>query len=93
VLLSSWGGPAFKAGLTPATQILAVNGIAYDAGVLCDAIRAAKANRTPIELIVKLGDRYGVTRLEYYDGLRYPHLVRDPAVAPRLDKILAGRKP
>ena len=73
VLDSSWGGPAFKAGLTPATQILAVNGIAYDADVLCDAIRAAKANRTPIELMVKLGDRYRVTRLEYYDGLRYPH--------------------
>lgn len=93
VLVSSWGSPGFKAGLTPATQILAVNGIAYDADVLTDAIRAAKATRTPIELIVKTGDRYRVTRLEYYDGLRYPHLERDAAVPARLDEILAARKP
>jgi predicted metalloprotease with PDZ domain len=92
VLFSSWGSPAFKAGLTPATQILAVNGIAYGAEVLTDAIRAAQTTRSPIELIVKMGDRYRVTRLEYYDGLRYPHLERDPTAPARLDEILAGRK-
>jgi predicted metalloprotease with PDZ domain len=93
VLMTRWGSPAFKAGLTEATQILAVNGIAYDADVLSDAIRAATVTRSPIELIVKTGDRFRVARLEYYDGLRYPHLERDPAVPPRLDDILAARKP
>jgi predicted metalloprotease with PDZ domain len=92
VLVSSWGSPAFRAGLTEATQILAVNGIAYDPDVLGDAIRAAKSTRSPIELIVKIGDRFRLTRLEYYDGLRYPHLERDPAVPARLDEILAERK-
>jgi predicted metalloprotease with PDZ domain len=86
------GSPAFKAGLTEATQILAINGIAYDPDVLSDAIRAAKSTRSAIELVVKTGDRYRVTRSEYYDGLRYPHLERDPAVPPRLDEILADRK-
>lgn len=93
VEVSSWGSPAFKAGVTEATQILAVNGIAYDADVLGDAIRAAQMTRSPIELIVKNGDRFRVARLEYYDGLRYPHLERNPSIPPRLDDILAGRKP
>lgn len=93
ILVSSWGSPAFKAGLTEATQILAVNGIAYDADVLGDAIRAAQATRSPIELIVRTGNRFRSARLEYYDGLRYPHLERDPSAPPRLDDILAARKP
>ena len=88
-----WGSPAFKAGLTEGAQILAVNGIAYDADVLADAISAAKITPAPIELIVKVGSRYRVAHLEYYDGLRYPHLERDPAVPDRLDEILAARKP
>jgi predicted metalloprotease with PDZ domain len=87
-----WGGPAFQAGLTESTQILAVNGIAYDGGVLTDAIRAAQSAKTPIQLIVKAGDRYRVVELPYYGGLRYPHLERDPAVAAALlDDILAPR--
>ena len=88
ILVCSWGSPAFRAGLTEATQILAVNGIAYDSDVLGDAITAAGTTRSPIELIVKSGDRYRVIRLEYYDGLRYPHLERDPTVPARLDEIL-----
>jgi hypothetical protein len=32
-----------------------------------------------------------VFHLEHYDGLRYPHLERDPAVPPRLDDILVAR--
>jgi predicted metalloprotease with PDZ domain len=91
VTACSWGSPAFKAGMTESTQILAVNGLAYDADVLSDAIRAAKAARTPIQLILKTGSRFRVASLEYYDGLRYPHLERDPAVPARLDDILAPR--
>ncbi|HEY3730270.1 MAG TPA: hypothetical protein VGL28_03300, partial [Steroidobacteraceae bacterium] len=84
-----WDGAAFKAGLTEGAQILAVNGVAYDADVLKDAIRAAHTDAAPIELIVRIGDRYRVARLDYHDGLRYPHLERDPAMPARLDQILA----
>jgi predicted metalloprotease with PDZ domain len=87
-----WNSPAFQAGLTENTQILAVNGIAYEAGVLTDAIRAAQSSKTPIQLIVKTGERYRVIALPYYDGLRYPHLERDPSVpVALLDNILAAR--
>jgi predicted metalloprotease with PDZ domain len=86
-----WDSPAFKAGLTEGTRILAVNGVAYDEDALKDAIRAAQKGPAPIELIVRIGDRYHVVRLDYHDGLRYPHLERDPAVPARLDQILAPR--
>jgi len=86
-----WDSPAFKAKLTENAQILAINGIAYDADVLQDAIRAAQGTQAPIELIVKTGDRYMVAHLDYHDGLRYPHLERDASTPARLDDILAAR--
>jgi predicted metalloprotease with PDZ domain len=87
-----WDSPAFKAKLTEGTQILAVNGAAYSAEILKDAIRAAKGNSAPIELIVKNGERYRVVSLNYHDGLRYPRLERDAATPARLDDIIAARK-
>jgi predicted metalloprotease with PDZ domain len=86
-----WDSPAFKAKLTEGAQILAVNGIAYDADVLKDAIRAAHGRPEPIQLIVKMGDRYVVANLDYHDGLRYPHLERDTTEPARLDEILAAK--
>jgi len=86
-----WDGPAYQAKLTVGDQILAVNGIAYSADVLRDAIRAARTSPSPIELIVKHGTRFAVARLDYHEGLRYPHLERDPSQPARLDDILAPR--
>ena len=86
-----WESAAFKAKLTEGAQILAINGIAYDADVLKDAIRAARAGKDPIQLIVKIGDRFLVADVDYHDGLRYPHLERDTAEPARLDTILTAR--
>ena len=88
-----WNKPAFQAGLRAGTQILAVNGTAYEAGVLSEAIRAAQSSHTAIQLILKAGSRFRVVNLEYYDGLRYPHLERNDAVTASLDDILAARQP
>jgi predicted metalloprotease with PDZ domain len=87
-----WDSAAFKAKVTESSVLMAVNGAAYSADVLKDAIRAAKSTKLPIELIVKTGDRYRVLALDYHEGLRYPHLERDPSVPARLDDILAARK-
>jgi predicted metalloprotease with PDZ domain len=87
-----WDSPAFKAKLTESTQILAVNGIAYTAEVLKEAVRSAKDAKSPIELIVKTGDRFRVVALDYHGGLRYPHLERDASVPARLDDIWAARQ-
>lgn len=87
----NWGGPAFNAGLTEGAQILAVNGVAYSADVIKDAIQAAKTTTTPIELIVKTADRYKVVKVDYHAGLRYPHLVREAGTPASLDTILTPR--
>ena len=92
VLIAIWNSPAFKAKITEGTQILAVNGAAYSSDVLKDAITQAKGTKLPIELILKVEDRYLVTNLDYHDGLRYPHLERDASQSARLDDIVAARK-
>ncbi len=92
VLNVLWDSAAFKAKLTESSMIMAINGAAYNADVLKDAIRSARTTKQPIELIVKNGDRYRVLHLDYHEGLRYPHLERDPSIPARLDDILATRK-
>jgi predicted metalloprotease with PDZ domain len=92
VLEVLWDSAAFKAKLTESSVILAVDGAAYSADILKDAIRSAKTTKHTIELIVKNGDRFQVLALDYHDGLRYPHLEREPSAPARLDDILAAKK-
>ncbi|HEX7798118.1 MAG TPA: hypothetical protein VF456_27330, partial [Vicinamibacterales bacterium] len=56
-----------------------------------EAIRSAQKDGTPIELTVRNGDRYRMVTFNYRDGLRYPHLERDPNKPARLDQILAKK--
>jgi predicted metalloprotease with PDZ domain len=86
-----WNGPAFKAGLAAGTQIVAVNGDAYDPDVLKDAITAAKKSTAPIALLVKDNNQYRTVAVDYHDGLRYPHLTPTDNGPKRLDDILAAR--
>jgi predicted metalloprotease with PDZ domain len=86
-----WEGPAYKAGLTVGTQIIAVNGIALDADQLKRAIADANKTKAAIELLVKNGDRYRTVKIDYHDGLRYPHLEREGSAAGSLDQILTPR--
>ena len=87
-----WEGPAFNLGLTPGTQIVAVDGIAYESDGLKAAITNAKKTGVAIELLVKNGERYRTVKFDYHDGLRYPHLERATTVPDRLNDILAERK-
>ncbi|MDR3510109.1 MAG: peptidase M61 [Caulobacteraceae bacterium] len=87
-----WDGPAFKAGLTEGTQIVAVNGDAYDPDGLKDAIKAARTSAAPIALLVKDKNQYRTVTVDYHDGLRYPHLERIADQPARLDDILAAKR-
>ena len=86
-----WGGRAHAAGLTAGTQIVAVNGMAYDSDRLRDVVKGATTDPAAIEFLVKNGDRYSTTHIDYHDGLRYPHFKRDPSVPALLDQILEPR--
>jgi predicted metalloprotease with PDZ domain len=86
-----WEGPAYKAGLTLGTQIIAVDGIAFDAEQLKDAIKDANKSGAAIELFVKNGNRFRTVNIDYHDGLHYPHLERQGNAPARLDQILAPR--
>ncbi len=85
-----WEGPAFQAGLTVGSQIVAVDGFAYDGDRLKDIVKEGKTSRDPIEFIVKNGDRYHTVKIDYHGGLRYPHLEATGG-ATLLDSILAAR--
>ncbi len=86
-----WEGVAFKAGLAPGTTLVAVNQMAYKAEGLKDAIRANRDGRTPIELLLRDGDRFFSVRIDWRGGLRYPKLERIDGRADRLATLFAAR--
>ncbi len=87
-----WDSPAFEAGLRSGWEIVAVNGRTASPAVLADAITAAKGNTTPIEMMLRNGERFRTIRFDYHDGLRYPHLERIEGTPDRLGDILAPRR-
>ncbi|MBS7457032.1 M61 family metallopeptidase [Coralloluteibacterium stylophorae] len=87
-----WDGPAFQAGLVPGSTLVAVDGEAYTAERLETAVRAAAADRQrTIDLLIKDGELYRTVRIDYHEGLKYPHLERIPGAPDRLSKILAAK--
>jgi len=68
------GSPAAKAGLAPGMHLLAVNGRHWTPELLRDAIKRAKSDKAPIELLAENNDYFQTYRVEYHGGERYPHL-------------------
>ncbi|MCL7715759.1 peptidase M61 [Stenotrophomonas sp. CPCC 101365] len=86
-----WESPAFKAGLARDVVLVAVNGLAYSGGRLKQAVVDATAG-VPIDLVVRQADAVRSVRIDYREGLRYPHLRRVDGRADLLTKILAPRR-
>jgi predicted metalloprotease with PDZ domain len=86
-----WGSPAYDAGLTIGSTLVAVDGREYRPERLREAIALARGGRTPIELIVKTLDRYRIVKIPYYEGLKYPHLERIEKAPDRVSSILQPR--
>ena len=86
-----WNGPGFAAGLTGRMTIVAVNGRGYTAELLKEAVATNRDGRQPIELIVKSGDYFRTVKIDYRDGLRYPHLARIDGTPDRLSAIFAAK--
>lgn len=82
------GSPADKAGLGPGMMVVAVDGRQYAPQVLGTAITDAKGTTQPIEMIVSNTGFYKVVKIDYHDGLRFPHLERVQGTPDYLDEIL-----
>ena len=87
-----WDSPAFKAGLTIGSEVVAVNSLSYDADKLRAAVKATASSASAVELLIKQGDTYRMVRIDYKGGAKYPHLERIKGKAALLDDILEPRK-
>jgi predicted metalloprotease with PDZ domain len=86
-----WDSPAFNAGMDVATTIVAVNGDAFTADRLKDAVTAAKTSKDPIKLLIKQDTKFREVALDYHGGLRYPRLEKVGTGTTGLDRLLAAR--
>jgi predicted metalloprotease with PDZ domain len=86
-----WGGPAYNAGITVGSQVIAVNGRTYDGDAIKDAIKAANGTAAPIALLVKQDDLYRTVNVDWHGGLRYPRLQKVGKGRSTLDALLAPR--
>ena len=85
----AWGSPAFDAGLTVGTTIVALNTRAYEVEQLKAAIKAKQS----LSLLVRTGDIFRTVELNYRDGLRYPRLEKIPGFTGNsgLEALLAPK--
>lgn len=87
-----WDSPAHAQGLAKDMQVIAVDGMAYDAQRLRRALVAAKSSQSSIQLLVRQGDAFRTVQLDYQGGLRYPHLQRIAGKPDLLSQLLAPLK-
>ncbi|MGZ3496707.1 MAG: M61 family metallopeptidase [Vulcanimicrobiaceae bacterium] len=88
-----FGSPAYKAGLDISSKIVAVNGRTYSSDLMFDAIEEAQKTHRPIELTVVKDNIYRTISISYFDGPKYPHLVKvDAAKAGRLDDVVKPQR-
>jgi predicted metalloprotease with PDZ domain len=85
--------PAAKAGLAPGMRLVAVNGRKWSPDILRDAIKQAKTDKDPIELLAANGDFFQTYRVDYHGGERNPHLVPISGKADLLSEIAKMKAP
>ena len=87
-----WDGPAFKAGLSVAGEILAINGRVFSEDTLRDAVNQAEGGKAPIRLIVKTGRQVREVAVQWNGGHRYPRLEKVKSGDSSLDRLLMPRE-
>jgi predicted metalloprotease with PDZ domain len=85
------GRGAARAGASPGMSVIAVNGQRFSAKVLDAAMADAQTTHKPIALLVENSDYYRTLSVDYFDGPRYPHLVRVEAQPDTLSAVFAPR--
>jgi predicted metalloprotease with PDZ domain len=82
------GLPAARAGIGPGMTLVAVNGRKFSKAVLGDALREAKNSPAALELMVENTEYYKTYKIDYHDGEKFPHLVRDESKPDLLSDII-----
>lgn len=84
-------GIAAKSGIGPGMKIVAVNGRKYSHEFLLAAVREAQKSHQPFQLLIENTEYYRTVSLNYFDGLRFPHLVRDASKPDMLSNIITPK--
>jgi predicted metalloprotease with PDZ domain len=82
------GMAAARAGIGPGMKIVAVNGRRFTAQVLRDALTSGKNGSQPLHLLIENTEYFRTFDLDYHDGEKYPHLVRDDSKPDLLTDIV-----
>jgi len=86
------GSPAFAEGFAPMMRVLAIGGYKWSVDAARSAVIRAESRPGPIELVVERGDIVKTMHIDYHEGLRIPHLVRNSSKPDLLSKVLAPHK-
>jgi predicted metalloprotease with PDZ domain len=86
-----WQGPSFKAGLAPGMKLVSIDGQAWSAQVLHDAIAAAQKSKQSLQIRARSDGTVETYTVDYDGGLRYPHLVREQDKPDYLKPLLAPK--
>jgi predicted metalloprotease with PDZ domain len=81
-------GVAANRGIGPGMKIIAVNDRKYAQEFLLAALREARVSHRPIRLLVENTEYIRAVSLDYFDGPRQPHLMRDESKPDLLDEII-----
>ena len=69
-------------------KIIAVNGRQFSTTELHHAVADSAKSTAPLLLLIKDGEYYKTLSLDYHDGEKYPHVVRNDTNGPAiLDEI------
>jgi predicted metalloprotease with PDZ domain len=85
------GMAAARAGIGPGMKVIAVNGRRFTGQVFRDALWAAKNGSQALQLLVENTDYFRTFNLDYHDGEKYPHLVREEGKPDLLSDIIRAR--
>jgi predicted metalloprotease with PDZ domain len=87
------GSPAYTAGIGPGMKLIAVNGRKYSKDVMRAALRAGMHSQQPLAVLAENAEFYTVYQVQYHDGERYPHLVRNESQPDVLSEIIKATGP
>lgn len=82
------GSPAFAAGLGPGMKIIGVNGRKWSKDVMRAVLHESTQNQQAISVLAENGNYYKTYEVNYHEGERYPHLVREDSQQNILDEII-----